>query len=384
VNVGVFQRGGATLPAAAHEGLARLALQATLKGTRDRSGAQIAEAAEELGSSIGVSAGLESVGWSLSVPVRHLQAAAELLGDVVLHPTFATEAIDTERTLAITEVARVRDDMYRWPMRLATLAAYGAHPYARSVLGTDESLATITAEAVREYHAQHVRRGASLLAVVGDVQPDDVAQLAQRHFGKLEYADAPTLPLHEWPAERLVRTDTRAKQQTALALLFPGPSRIDDARFAARVLAAIASGLGGRFFEQLRDRQSLAYTVQAFPIERVAGGAFGAYIATGPAREDEAREGLLAEFAKFVQAPPSAEELERAQRYLIGGHAIAQQSGAAVLAELVDAWMFGDGLHERHEVTTRLSAVTAREVQELAARYFDPARVVEGVVRGTA
>lgn len=383
VNVGVFQRGGAVLPATAHEGLARLALQATLKGTRDRSGAQIAEAAEELGSSIGVSAGLESVGWSLSVPIRHLSAATELLGDVVLHPTFAPEAIDTERTLALTEIARVRDDMYRWPMRLATLAAYGTHPYARSVLGTDESLAAITAEAVRDYHTHHVRQGASLIAVVGDVSPDDVAQLAQRHFGALQYADAPALPRHEWPAERLVRADTRAKQQTALALLFPGPSRTDGARFAARVLSAIASGLGGRFFEQLRDKQSLAYTVQAFPIERVAGGAFGAYIATGPSREDEAREGLLAEFAKFVEAPPTAEELERAQRYLIGVHAIAQQSGAAVLADLVDAWMFGEGLHERHAVSARLAAVTAQEVQTLAREHFDPARVVEGIVRGT-
>ena len=384
VNVGVFQRGGAVLSTEAHEGLARLALQATVKGTRSRSGAQIAEAAEELGSSIGVSAGLESVGWSLSVPVRHLAVATALLSDVVLHPTFAAEAIETERTLALHEVERVRDDMYRWPMRLASLAAYGAHPYARSVLGTDASLAALTAEDVRAFHAQHVLRGASLIAVVGDVQPDDVAPLVQQHFADLAYADVPALPRHDWPAERRVRADTRAKQQTALALLFPGPSRTDPARFAARVLSAIASGLGGRFFEQLRDRQSLAYTVQAFPIERIAGGAFGAYIATSPSREDEAREGLLAEFAKFVDAPPTADELERAQRYLIGTHAISQQSGGAVLSDLVDAWMFGEGLHERHEVPARLAEVTTGAVQALAARCFDPARVVEGVVRGTA
>lgn len=384
VNIGVFQRGGAVLTTEAQEGLARLSAQAALKGTRTRSGAQIAEAAEELGSSIGVSAGLESMGWSMSVPVRHLPLATELLSDVLLHPTFAADAIETERTLALAEVARIRDDMYRWPMRLATLAAYGAHPYARSVLGSESSLAAITGDTVRDFHVRHVLRGASLIAVVGNVDADDVAQLVQRHFGPLTFADGEPLPVHAWPGERQVRADSRAKQQTALAMLFPGPSRHDGARFAARVLSAIASGLGGRFFEQLRDRQSLAYTVQAFPIERVAGGAFGAYIATSPSREDEAREGLLAEFAKFVDAPPTAEELARAQRYLIGAHAIAQQSGGAVLSELVDTWMFGEGLHERREVTARLAAVTARDVQALAERCFDPSRVVEGVVRGTA
>jgi zinc protease len=227
-----------------------------------------------------------------------------------------------------------------------------------------------------------VVRGASVLAVVGDVTPDDVAQLMQRHFTALQYAPAEALPMHEWPAVAQQRVESRSKQQTALAMLFPGASREDPARFAARVLSAIASGLGGRFFEQLRDKQSLAYTVQAFPIERRAGGAFGAYIATGPDREEEARAGLLSEFARFVDAPPTAEELERATRYLVGTHAIAQQSGATVLSEMVDAWLFGEGLHERHLETARLAAVQASDVQAFAQRCFDPARVMEGVVRG--
>jgi zinc protease len=134
----------------------------------------------------------------------------------------------------------------------------------------------------------------------------------------------------------------------------------------------------------LRDKQSLAYTVSAFPVERRAAGAFGAYIATSPAREEEARAGLLGEFAKLCDAPPTAEEVERAQRYLIGSHAISQQSGASVLGELVDAWLFGEGLHEVADVPARLAAVTASEIQALAQRCFDPSRVAEGVVRGTA
>jgi zinc protease len=186
----------------------------------------------------------------------------------------------------------------------------------------------------------------------------------------------------EWPTEVHARHETRAKKQTALALLFPGPARDDDDRFAGRVLSAVASGLGGRFFEQLRDKQSLAYTVSAFPIERRAGGAFAAYIATSPAREDEARDGLLAEFAKLRAAPPSEEELARARQYLIGSHAIAQQSGSDVMADLVDAWLFGAGLHERHEVVPRLAAVNADAVLRMAQTYFDPSRVAEGLVRG--
>jgi zinc protease len=51
---------------------------------------------------------------------------------------------------------------------------------------------------------------------------------------------------------------------------------------------------------------------------------------------------------------------------------------------MVDAWLFGEGLHERHEETARLAAVQASDVQAFAQRYFDPSRVMEGVVRGGA
>ncbi len=382
VNVAVFQRGGSCVEPALHEGLSRITAQAMLKGTERRSGARIAELAEELGSSIGVSAALESVGWTMSVPVRHFSAATELLGDVLQYPVFPEEGVSTERALALADATRARDDMYRWPMRLAAIAAYGSHPYARSVIGTEASLAQVTASNVREFHRDHIAHGASVIAVVGDVSPDDVAGVIHRTFPLLRWQDERAPALVQWPQEAHVLREERAKRQTALAMLFPGPSRGHEDRFAARVLSAVASGLGGRFFEQLRDRQSLAYTVSAFPIERRAGGAFAAYIATSPSREDEARHGLLGEFAKLCEAAPTDDEMERARRYLIGTHAIAQQSGGSVLGELVDAWLFGDGLQERHEVVTRLAAVQGADVLRMARASFDPSRVAEGVVRG--
>lgn len=384
VNIGVFQRGGSAVEAPGREGLARLTAHAMLKGTATRSGARIAELAEELGASIGVSASLESVGWSMSVPVRHLRAATSLLADVTQYPAFPDDGVDTERALAIAEVTRLRDDMYRWPTRLATAAAYGEHPYARTVVGTTESLEGIDTAAVRAFHADHILRAATVIAVVGDVDPDATIAMVAREFPTLAYREDVALPAAEWPRESLRVDDQRDKQQTAMTLLFPGPARVDPDRFAARVLSSVASGLGGRFFEQLRDRQSLAYTVSAFPVERRASGLFVAYIATSPSREDEARTGLLREFAKLRERPPSAEELDRARRYLVGTHAIGQQSGSTVLGDLVDSWLFGSGLEERHAFTARVEAVTIDDLHRLVLRYFSEERVVEGVVRGTA
>jgi zinc protease len=174
---------------------------------------------------------------------------------------------------------------------------------------------------------------------------------------------------------------TRDKAQTALAMAFPAPSRDDPDHVAFELVAGIASGLGGRFFEALRDAKSLAYTVSASPVTRRRAGMFTAYIATDPAREDEAREGLLAEFARLVDAPVGADELARAQGYALGVRAIRQQSGGVVLGEVLDAWLLGEGLDELDAWAGRIRSATPATLQRLAAQWFDPARRVEGIVR---
>lgn len=382
VNVGVFVRGGACLEPNGADGVARLAMQTSLRGTSRRTGARIAEAAEELGGSIGVSAALENLSWSMSVPTRHFAPAVELLGDVTQRAEFAADAVETERLLAIAEVERSRDDMFRWPMRLAMQTAYGQHPYARGVLGTEASLAAVDAAVVRAYHREHVLSGASAIGIVGDVSPDDVARIVAREFSTMEWRqdEAPSAP--SWTDTLLTQHEQRQKQQSALAMLFEGPSRSAPTRFASHVLSVIASGLGGRFFEQLRDKQSLAYTVSAYGVERRSAGIFAAYIATAPEREEEARAGLLNEFAKLRETPVSDDELQRAKTYLVGTHAISQQSGASVLADIVDAWLFGSGLAERTTFTADVERVTALDVQALAQKYFNSERRVEGIVRG--
>jgi zinc protease len=185
-----------------------------------------------------------------------------------------------------------------------------------------------------------------------------------------------------WPASATVRDETRDKAQTALALAFPGPTRGEEERYAAHLLTGIASGLGGRFFDELRDRRSLAYTVHAFTVERVAAGMIAAYIATSPDKEEVARRGLLDQFARLREEPVGADELRRAQTYALGTHAIRQESGTAVLSDVVDAWVLGTGLGELDAFDARVRAVTPAAIQALARRHFDETRVVEAVVRG--
>ena len=382
VHVGIATRGGAREEPAAKAGLSSLLARTSIKGTARRNAAQVASDAESLGGSVSPGNSSEGLGWSISVPTRNLAAAVELLADVVQSPSIPEDALETERAVALDDLAGLRDDMYRWPMRLVTEAAFAGHPYGVPATGSEETLRAITAPEVRAWHRAQVLSGDLAIGVVGDVDEDEVAALVAAHFGALVRREAAHVPVPAWPAAVTERADRREKAQSALAIAFPAPSRRDARRHAAHLLAGIASGLGGRFFDELRDKQSLAYTVQAFAAEREVTGLFLSYIATSPEKEDIARRGLLAEFAKLRERPVTAEELERAQVYAIGTHAIRQQGGGAVLGDMLDAWLFGEGLHELATYEASVKAVRARDIQALANDYFDESRRVEGVVRG--
>jgi zinc protease len=248
--------------------------------------------------------------------------------------------------------------------------------------GFESSLTRIDTERVRAWHRARVLEAPVVIAIVGDVDPDEAARMAVVYLGELRMAEPVPLRAPLWPSAPTVAGESRDKAQTALALAFAAPSRPDVDRYAVHLIAGVASGLGGRFFDELRDRRSLAYTVTAFTAERRQAGMFVSYIATSPDKEALARQGLLTEFARLREAPVNDAELAQAKEYAIGTHAIGQQSGGAVLADLLDAWMFGSGLAELDEHDARIRSVTPVQMQHLAGRYFDETRVVEGVVRG--
>ena len=381
-HIGWFVNGGALTESDDTAGITTLMARTALRGTERRTAKQVAEDVEFAGGVLSSATGHDSFQWTISVPVRHLADAAELLADVVQRPAFRADAVESERAVALAEIAAIRDDMYRWPLRLATEAAWRGHPYGRHLLGHEASVGRLGTTELTAWHDAVALSARGVLVCVADTNPDDAVAALARRFTVVAAGEGPTIATPEWPVVALERADQRDKAQSALAMFFPGPARSDNARFTARILSGVASGLGGRFFEELRDRQSLAYTVMVAPLVRQYAGAFVAYIAMSPEKEEAARAGLLAQFARLGDEPVTARELSQAHTFALGSHAIRREAVASVLADLADAWLFGTSLDEIAMYEEQIRAVTAADIQALARACFDPERRVVGLVRG--
>ncbi len=370
-----------------HAGLGALAVRTAVRGAGDFDAGSLAFAFERLGGTLSTAAAADWLGFGTTVLSEHLGEAATLLDLVYARPRLEEADVSTEQGLMITEAEQTADDMFRYPLQLAFAGAFGNAGYGLPVSGLPETLAAISTPGVRAWHARALLNVRPVIVAVGDVDPEEASAVLAGVFGdraSLNGSDVLSpLPWTGGPGDASMKVVQREKQQAALAMAFPGPSRRDPDRAAGEVWAAVASGLGGRMFEALRDRRSLAYTVMASSWQRGRAGALITYIATSPEREEEARAAMLEELDRFTREPVSQAELAQAVSYLAGQAVVVRQSGAVVAGEILEAWVSGTGLGDLENPGAAFRAVTAEGVLRIAERHLKPFQRAEGVVRGT-
>lgn len=369
-------------------GLGSLLVRSAVRGAGDFDAAGLAFAFERLGGTLATGSTSDWLGYGASVLADRLGEAAILLDTVYMDPHLRDTDIAAERGLMVAEAERVADDMFRYPFQLAFAAAFGDSGYGLPVGGLPETLPAIAPDDVRAWHRSALLGVRPVVLAVGDVEP---ARAADELAGV--FADKPARPpvdLAEpvaWVAgagaEGTDRVVVRDKAQAALAMAFPGPSRRQHEHAVAQVWSAVASGLGGRLFEALRDRRSLAYTVLATAWQKARGGALLTYIATSPDREAEAREQMLLELGRFAERPVAEGELRQAVSYLAGQAEVSRQNASAVASEILDCWFAAGSLEEMSDPGAPFRAVTTDDIQRLARTFLDPARRAEGLVRGS-
>ena len=385
IALGVYRRRSvAEAPSTA--GLGALAVRAAVRGTAAWNAAELALAFEACGGSVAPLIAADWFGFGTTVLSEHGAAAAALLSEVLSRPRFDAGEIALERATLTEEAIHAADDMVRYPIQLALAAGFGQEGYGLPSHGLPDTVPQLGEGMVRAWHACEMATGRTTIVAVGELDTERLAdQLAGIFGGGPERSQIGQTPRSTWQGGapgHLEAVVERARKQSALAVIYPGPGRRAPERHAAEVWAAIASGLGGRLFTALRDRRSLAYTVMASSWQRAGAGALLLYLATSPGREAEARGALLEELERFREEPPEPEELTGAVSYLAGQAQVRRQTASAVAGEIAEAWLLGEGLAEVEDPAAGYRSVTAGQVLALAGSALAPSLRAEGIVRG--
>jgi len=373
--------GGLLLEDEANNGLHNFIAGMLTQGTPRLTSAQIAHEVEQLGGMLNASAGHNMLALSGLFPSQQVKKGLEIFLEVLLHPTFPEKELERKRQEILARIQSRQERVRNRAFQLFYQTLFHDHPYRLHPLGQRERLLEFHREHLITHYQRLITSERMVLAVAGDVDGQEILQKLQSRLSLLERSppDALQPPTEGQPGENQVERKTLKSKQAHLVLGFVAPAKGHPDYFPMKVLQTILSGIGGRLFVQLRDRQGLAYSVSAFALDDPFQGAFGVHAATDPTTVEKMREGILEEIRRLRDEPVGPGELVRAKNSLIGSYRIARQTNSALAGDLVYNELFGLGdfgqLYRQG-----IEKVTGADVLKFARDYLSPERYTLAIV----
>ena len=378
VDVQLLVDAGAARDPSNAPGLATFTATMLQQGAGARSALDVADEAAFLGAPLGTTASFDGANASIHVPKRRLEAALDLLADVVLRPAFADSEIARQRELRAAQLVQQRDE----PVAVANVAfpaiVYGReHPYGHPLNGTDSAVARLTREGVAEFYRTYYRPNGARLLIVGDVTLAEARRLVAARFGGWERGDVPAFPSPPAPPPAPARSvyliDKPGAAQSVVRIGHAGPVRTTPDWFALEVLNTI---LGGAFTSRLNQnlRETHGYTYGAFSqfAPRRLSGAFVALASVVTAKTDSSLIEFLKELRRIRDETVAPPELAKAKAYLTLGLPGDFETTGGAAARFRDLLSFGLPLDYYDRYVDRINAITAADVQRVARQYIDP------------
>ncbi len=374
--------GGVRYETPEESGLTALLSRTITRGTNTLGAEAFSHLVDSMAGSLSAIAGRNSMSLRGEFLSKHFERAFELFADSLQHPAFSDEEFERERAQQLQDIASRDDRPSSLAFELFAKTLWLRHPYRQSTLGEKETVEALTPHALRRYHAKWMDPSQMTLAVVGDVDTDQVLERARAALGGTRggSAAAPVVaPEPAWNGPRESRR-TLQKAQTHLVLGFPGARMTDPWRRGLEVMQTLLSGQSGRLFLELRDKRSMAYSVSAMLMEGIDPGSFSIYMGTSPEKVEAALAGIRAELAKLQVDLVTDAELSRAKEHLIGTQGIGlQRNGARAGVMALDA-CYGLGAEAFLRYPEEIAAVTAEDLRSAAQRVIDFKREALAVV----
>lgn len=376
-SVGVWVRFGSVHERREEMGISHLLEHMVFKGTERRSAREIAHVLERVGGALDAYTTREHTAFQARVLDEHVDLALDVLSDIVLHPLLRPRDLELEREVVLEEISTVEDTPDDLVFELHSEALWGDHPYGYSILGTRETVSGMRAEDLVAAHARAYRSPALIVAAAGNIQHDRIVAQVEALFGDARdgavSVEVPPVP----SVEPHVRSVPRESAQTHLVFGAPTFGHRDPRRYAMVLLSsAFGGGMSSRLFQRVREELGLAYSVFSFHSFYELAGMCGVYVGTRPEWAGRAEEVIREELRRLAREGLDAEELADIKSQVKGHLVLSLESSTSRLQRLAGFALYDEPFVGLDELVARVDAVSAHEVAEIAAEFFDPDRQV--------
>jgi zinc protease len=365
IHVGISTRSGADEDPPGLEGLTRIAGRLMRRTAGGKSSDEIDARVDRMGASLGLDAGHGGVALSGVVLERSFADFMNLLEETLTAPGLALDELERLKRETSAELVEILDSDQQLAQRWFLRGVFAGHPYGRTVIGSERSLAAISVEDVRRCLAREFRRDSLVFAFAGAVDAERVQRVADAIWQRLpEGGSVPPPPPEPVAAggRRLVFVDKPERTQTQILIGGIGSHPRDADHFGLLVANTVFGGtFTARLTQEVRAKRGWsygAYSSLGYDRQRQAFSMW-----TFPKAEDAARciELELELLQQWWESGITEEEFVWAQRYLVQSQAFARDTATKRIGLRLDEMLndLPDGYHDRF--VERVQSVTLEQ-----------------------
>ncbi len=383
VTIQLLLDAGSRRDPAGQEGLAYLTAKGLLLGTTRQSATAFNQTLDFLGASLGASASADYAVVSLRFLKKDLDQAFGLFLEALTRPAFPEEELHKEIKKILGSIQAAEEDPETLAEKAFRQALFGNHPYGHPVEGTKESVGKLTRERVLDFFRKWHHPNNAILAVVGDISPEEVntrlVPLLTSWEAK-EIRPQPFTPTFQ-PGPETKRIN-REVTQASIIIGGPGVERTNPDYYALTVMNYIlgGGGFGSRLMEEIRVKRGLAYSVASFFDSRKYQGSFQVVLQTKNASASEALKLVFEGLKRIRKEAVSPDDLQRAQKYLIGSFPMRFDTQGKLAGFLAQVEYFGLGLDYPEKYPKLIQSITREDVLRVAQTYLHPEQAIRVIV----
>ncbi|EJF90794.1 M16 family metallopeptidase [Bartonella tamiae] len=375
--------GGTTQDPQGKDGLVNLMAGLFDEGAGEIKSEEFQARLDDIGAEMSFSTDRDRMRGSIRVLSDHQQEAFELLALAIQQPRFDQDALDRVRGQLVTRLRALEKSPVTIAQNRLNALIYGKHPYGRRILGTPETLETISRDDLLAAHKAIFAKDDLNIGIVGPVSPEEAGQLLDQIFAPLpEKAKLKKIENVQLNLGGTANVNYDLPQ-TTLTLVYPGVYRDDPNFFPAYLMDYILGGPGltSRLFDEVREKRGLAYTVGSNLTINDHSAAL--VISTGT-KASEAQKTLATireQVKKMADNGVTEQELKDAKSYMIGSYAVQNMGSSSEIASTL-VTMQNENLPidymEKRE--NDINAVTLEQIKEIAKKLLsvEPALLVVG------
>ena len=376
VSIGVWIGTGARSETPQENGICHFLEHMVFKGTTSRSAEKIAREVDSIGGHMDAFTGKELVSYNIKVLDTHLPVAMDILSDLVLNPTLREEDIEKEKGVILEELKMDVDNPEYLVHEIFSANFWKGHSLGRPILGTRRTIRAFDRDRIGDYHRRYYTPSNITITAAGNLSHENLVQLAGERFGVLANHGAP--PADTTPATHSVveLRNKRSLHQVHLCLGTPSYPLPHETRFTSYILnTVLGGGMSSRLFQNIRERQGLAYAVFSELSMYRDTGCLAVYAGTSLESVSRVVECILQEFSDLKQNPLPAEELRRAKEHLKGSMMLGLESTSSRMGNLARQALYFGRFFTLDEMSESIERVTADQVQKLAGELFHPDQI---------